>query len=47
MNTLGLVNSYWGIILPQLAAPLAVVIYKQFFDQMPGELRDAAVIPPT
>jgi len=42
MNTLGMVNSYWGIILPQLAAPIAVVIYKQFFDQMPLELSDAA-----
>jgi len=44
MNKLGLVNSYAGIILPQLAAPLAVVIYKQFFDQMPKELGDAARI---
>jgi multiple sugar transport system permease protein len=42
MNALGTVNTYWGIILPQLAAPIAVVIYKQFFDQMPGELSDAA-----
>jgi multiple sugar transport system permease protein len=42
MNTLGMVNSYWGIILPQLASPIAVVIYKQFFDQMPQELSDAA-----
>jgi multiple sugar transport system permease protein len=44
MNKLGLVNSYAGIILPQLAAPLAVVIYKQFFDQVPKELGDAARI---
>ncbi len=36
MNSLGMVNTYWGVILPQLAAPIAVVIYKQFFDQMPG-----------
>jgi multiple sugar transport system permease protein len=42
MNKLHLVNSYWGVILPQLVSPLAVVIYKQFFDQMPGELSDAA-----
>jgi multiple sugar transport system permease protein len=42
MNAIGTVNTYWGIILPQLAAPIAVVIYKQFFDQMPGELSDAA-----
>ena len=42
MNSLGMVNTYWGIILPQLASPIAVVIYKQFFDQMPAELSDAA-----
>jgi len=42
MNKLGMVNTYWGVILPQLAAPIAVVIYKQFFDQMPAELSDAA-----
>jgi hypothetical protein len=41
MNSLGLVNSYPGVVLPQLAAPLAVVIYKQFFDQVPREYGDA------
>jgi multiple sugar transport system permease protein len=44
MNKLGLVNTYAGVILPQLAAPLAVVVYKQFFDQVPKELGDAARI---
>jgi multiple sugar transport system permease protein len=44
MNELRMVNSYWGIILPQLASPIAVIIYKQFFDQMPQELSDAARI---
>jgi multiple sugar transport system permease protein len=42
LNTFNLVNTYWGLILPQIAAPIAVVIYKQFFDQMPMELSDAA-----
>jgi len=44
MNDLGAVNSYQGIILPQLIAPIVIIIYKQFFDAVPGELRDAAVI---
>jgi multiple sugar transport system permease protein len=44
MNSLGLVNTYAGVVLPQLAAPVAVVIYKQFFDQVPRELGDAARI---
>jgi multiple sugar transport system permease protein len=42
MNALGLVDTYWGIILPQIAAPIAVFIFKQFFDGIPHELEDAA-----
>ena len=42
LNKFNLVNTYWGLILPQLVAPIAVVIYKQFFDQMPAEMSDAA-----
>jgi len=42
LNHLNMVNTYWGLILPQLVSPIAVVIYKQFFDQMPRELTDAA-----
>lgn len=44
MNDLGAVNSYVGIILPQLIAPVVIIIYKQFFDAVPHELHDAAVI---
>lgn len=44
MADLRAVNSYQGIILPQLIAPITIIIYKQFFDAMPGELRDSAVI---
>jgi multiple sugar transport system permease protein len=44
MADLGAVNTYQGIILPQLIAPITIIIYKQFFDAMPGELRDSAVI---
>jgi multiple sugar transport system permease protein len=42
MDALGLVDTYWGIILPQIAAPIAVFIFKQFFDGIPHELEDAA-----
>jgi multiple sugar transport system permease protein len=42
MDALGLVDTYWGIILPQIAAPIAVFIFKQFFDGLPHELEDAA-----
>lgn len=42
MDALGLVDTYWGIILPQIAAPISVFIFKQFFDGIPHELEDAA-----
>lgn len=44
MNNLNSINSYQGIILPQVIAPVVIVIYKQFFDRVPRELRDSAVI---
>jgi multiple sugar transport system permease protein len=42
MYNLGLINTWLGVILPQLIAPVAVIIYKQFFDQLPREIREAA-----
>ncbi|MGC2580217.1 MAG: carbohydrate ABC transporter permease, partial [Terrimicrobiaceae bacterium] len=44
MNQLHLVNSYAGVILPQIATPLSVIVFKRFFDQVPRDFRDAAVI---
>ena len=40
---MGLLNCWAGIILPQLIHPV-IIIYKQFFDQVPKELREAAVM---
>lgn len=42
MLALGLVDTYAGLILPQLVAPAMVFILKKFFDQVPIELEDAA-----
>jgi multiple sugar transport system permease protein len=39
-----LINSYLGVILPQLIAPVTVIIYKQFFDSVPKDFREAAKI---
>lgn len=44
MYNLGLINTWLGVILPQLIAPVAVIIYKQFFDRMPREFREAAAM---
>jgi multiple sugar transport system permease protein len=42
--SVGLINTYAGIILPQLIAPVTVIVYKQFFDSLPKEFREAAVM---
>lgn len=39
-----LLNTYLGIVLPQLIAPVTVIIYKQFFDSVPRDFREAAVM---
>ena len=42
MELLGLLNTYWAVILPQVPAAIAVFIFKQFFDGIPRELEEAA-----
>jgi multiple sugar transport system permease protein len=42
MLALRLVDTYWGIVLPQVVAPVMVYILKKFFDTIPTELEDAA-----
>ena len=41
---MGLINTWAGIILPQLIHPVVVIVYKQFFDQVPKDFREAAVM---
>ena len=44
MAGFGMLNSWPGVILPQLLAPVTVMIYKQFFDSVPKDFREAAVM---
>ncbi len=44
MNQFGLINTRTAVVLPQLIAPVTVIIYKQFFDSVPKDFRDAAII---
>ncbi len=44
MHSWGLINTWLGVILPQLIAPIAVIVYKQFFDSIPKEFREAALL---
>ena len=44
MSQFGLINTLAGVVGPQLIAPVTVIIYKQFFDSVPKDFREAAVI---
>lgn len=44
MAQFDLINTWLGVILPQLIAPVVVIVYKQFFDSVPKEFREAAVM---
>nr|WP_244977939.1 carbohydrate ABC transporter permease [Aureimonas jatrophae] len=44
MNRLGFINTWAGIILPQLIVPIVIIVYKQFFDAVPKEMREAVVL---
>jgi len=41
---LGLMNTYWAMIVPGLAAPVFLFLTKQFLDQIPDPLLEAAKI---
>ncbi|MEU7278380.1 carbohydrate ABC transporter permease [Streptomyces sp. NPDC045431] len=44
MVQLGLVDTYWGVILPQVAVPAMVFILVKFFEGLPRELEEAAFV---
>lgn len=44
IEKLNLVNSLWGIILPHSAWGIVIYLFRGFFDQLPGELLQAARI---
>lgn len=44
IEKMGLLNTFWVHILPLLAMPIGLFLLKQFIDQIPSELTEAAVI---
>lgn len=44
LHQLGLMNSYWGHVLPLAAMPVGVFLLKQFMEQIPDDLLKAAKI---
>lgn len=44
LNAVGLLNTYWAVILPQVPSVIAVFVFKQFFDGLPRDFEEAARI---
>lgn len=44
VKNLGLVDSYWGLILPSAFNIWNIIILKNFFQQIPGEIEESALI---
>jgi len=46
LRNLGLVNGYWGVVLPQVAfqVPWNIVLLRGFFKSIPRDLEDATAI---
>ena len=44
MANFGFINSWAGVILPQLIVPVVTIVYKQFFDSIPKDYREAAIL---
>lgn len=44
ISDLGMLNSYWGLILPMTVSATAVFLFRQFFKSVPREIAEAAAI---
>ncbi len=46
IRDLGLLDSYWGVVLPQTAfgLGLSILLFRSYFKQLPADLLDAALI---
>jgi multiple sugar transport system permease protein len=44
LNVVGLLNTYWAVILPQIPTVVALFVFKQFFDGIPHDFEESARI---
>ncbi|MCX7024446.1 MAG: sn-glycerol-3-phosphate ABC transporter permease UgpE [Spirochaetes bacterium] len=44
ISDLGMLNSYWGLILPMIVSATAVFLFRQFFMSVPREIAEASQI---
>lgn len=42
VKRLGIINTYWALILPAVGNGLGIFLFKQFFEELPSELLEAA-----
>lgn len=42
VRDMGLLNTYWGLILPGLASPIGIFMMRQFIESLPSDLENAA-----
>lgn len=42
VKRIGIVNTYWALILPAVGNGLGIFLFKQFFEELPTELLEAA-----
>jgi putative aldouronate transport system permease protein len=47
VKDLGLLDTYWALILPLAINPFSLIIIKNFFEQLPAELEESAKIDGT
>ena len=44
MNQLGLINTFWSLVVPFYASPFIIFALVQFFAEVPYELDEAAIV---
>lgn len=44
VSDLNMVDTYWGLALPQVVAPVMIFILKRFFDGIPRDFEEAAML---
>lgn len=44
IKSLGLINSYWVMVLPGAVSVYNLIVMRTFFEQLPNELHEAAII---
>jgi multiple sugar transport system permease protein len=44
VHMFGWINTFWGLIIPNIASAFGAFLYRQFFFTVPGELGEAATV---